>query len=123
MQGVFFGLDDKFFGNFHPYAFPHLLPYLETLEYRGTLYVGAIDFLVPLILRSRMREYEPGNEMDQIISQDITILRNIRIQSDRTLGKPFKISEYPDPHYVWEIFMLVEVGVLTLLDEDDTRWD
>ncbi|PPQ67776.1 hypothetical protein CVT25_009081 [Psilocybe cyanescens] len=122
VQGACSGLDHTFFENFHPYLFPHFLPHLETLEYRGILSAYAIDFLEPFILRSRMRDSEPGCMMDDIAAQGTAILRKVRIQADKALGKSFSIAEYPDPQYVWEVISMIEVGVLTLLDADGALW-
>lgn len=122
VQGAFSGLDDAFFVNFHPYIFPRFLSHLEVLEYRGMLSVEDIDFLEPFMLRSRMRDLETENVMDDI-AQDTAILRRVRLQADKASGKSFSIAEYPDPQYVWEVIRMVEVGVLTLLDSDGTVWE
>jgi len=51
-----FGLSRTFIDVLHPDEVFAYLPSLEVLSYEGNLVVQAIDFLEPLLIRSRMRE-------------------------------------------------------------------
>lgn len=111
-----FGLSRTFFDVFHPDEDSPHLPSLEVLSYEGNLVVQAIDFLEPLIIRSRVRD---GNEnLDRL-----AVLRKVRIQADQVSDSAeFSIAEYPDTQYVWEVMMMMERGILELLTMDGEPW-
>ncbi|PPR00225.1 hypothetical protein CVT24_004964 [Panaeolus cyanescens] len=111
-------LSQIFFEQLNPDQSGSYLPRLEEFEYEGYLSVSAIDFLEPLILRSRIRSTN---------SEDVNataVLRRVRIKAHQICDTcEVIISEYSDPQYIWEIMMMMDMNVLTLLDEDGNRWE
>ncbi|KIM44090.1 hypothetical protein M413DRAFT_25570 [Hebeloma cylindrosporum] len=111
-----FGVSSTFFDVLHPDEDSPHLPSLEVLSYEGNLVVQAIDFLEPLIIRSRVRD---GNENPDRLA----VLRKVRIQADQVSDSAeFSIAEYPDTQYVWEVMMMMERGILELLTMGGGRW-
>ncbi|KAF9039098.1 hypothetical protein BJ165DRAFT_1496126 [Panaeolus papilionaceus] len=111
-------LSQTFFEQLNPDHTGSYLPRLEDFEYEGYLAVTAIDFLEPLILRSRVRSTN---------SEDVNataVLRRVRIKAHQISDTcEVYISEYSDPEYIWEIMMMMDMRVLTLIDEDGSRWE
>jgi len=77
-----------FFDVLHPDEVFAYLPSLEVLSYEGNLVVQAIDFLEPLLLRSRMRE---GNSRADGNLERIAVLRKVKIQVSNSAE--FSIAE------------------------------
>ena len=116
-----FGLSRTFFDVLHPDEVFSYLPFLEVFSYEGNLVVQAIDFLEPLLLRSRMRE---GNSRADGNLQRIAVLRKVKIQADQVSNSAeFSIAEYPDSQYVWEVMMMIEQGILELITMDGELWE
>ncbi|EDR07252.1 uncharacterized protein LACBIDRAFT_328087 [Laccaria bicolor S238N-H82] len=123
------GLGRTFFDVLHPDEDPNYLPHLEIIEYEGLLAVHAIDFIEPLIVRSRIRtrsddppSYEDSKNLG--ISEGVATLRKATIKADQySEVASFSIAEYTDPHYVWEIIQLMEEGALRLLNMDGSLWE
>jgi hypothetical protein len=115
------GLSSIFFEMFHPDEDPSYLPRLEILSYEGQLAVQAIDFLEPLIIRSRMRGGYLGMYTQNL--EQMAVLRKVKIQADQVSETAeFSIAEYPDPQYVWEIMRMMEEGILELITMDGEFW-
>jgi hypothetical protein len=122
------GLGRTFFDVLHPDEDPNYLPHLEILEYEGLLAVHAIDFIEPLIVRSRIRARsdDPPNYEDNknLGISGVATLRKARIKADQhSEVASFSIAEYTDPQYVWEIIQLMEEGALRLLNMDGSLWE
>ena len=123
------GLGRTFFDVLHPDEDPNYLPHLEIFEYEGLLAVHAIDFIEPLIVRSRIRarsddppSYEDSKNLG--ISEGVATLRKATIKADQhSEVASFSIAEYTDPHFVWEIIQMMEEGALRLLKMDGSLWE
>ena len=116
-----FGLSRTFFDVLHPDEDAPYLPSLEVFSYEGNLVVQAIDFLEPLLIRSRMRE---GCSRTDGNLERIAVLRRVKIQADQLSDSAeFSIAEYPDTEYVWEVMMMIEQGVLELITMDGELWE
>ena len=116
-----FGLSRTFFDVLHPDEDAPYLPSLEVFSYEGNLVVQAIDFLEPLLIRSRMRE---GCSRTDGNLERIAVLRRVKIQADQLSDSAeFSIAEYPDTQYVWEVMMMIEQGVLELITMDGELWE
>jgi len=115
------GLSHTFFDALHPEAdFPYL-PSLEVFSYQGNLVVQAIDFLEPLLIRSRIREGSSGTDGNL---EGMAIMRKIKIQADQVSNSAvFSIVAYPDTQYVWEVMMMMEQGILELITLDGELWE
>ncbi|KAJ3517030.1 hypothetical protein NLJ89_g745 [Agrocybe chaxingu] len=98
-----------------------LLPRLEVFSYHGRLGVSAIDFLDPLIIRSRIRCFNENTITHSMVDLDdsIAVLRKIEIKADQDA---FTIAEYTDALYVWELIRLMELRILSLANEDGSAW-
>ncbi|CAA7266449.1 unnamed protein product [Cyclocybe aegerita] len=98
-----------------------LLPRLEVFNYHGRLGVFAIDFLDPLIIRSRIRCFNENTITHSTVDLDdsIAVLRKIEIKADQD---EFTIAEYTDALYVWELIRLMELRILSLANEDGSAW-
>ena len=117
----YFGLSRTFFDVLHPDEVFSYLPSLEVLSYKGNFVDQAIDFLEPLLIRSRMREGSSGTDGNW---ERIAVLRKVKIQADQVLNSAeFSIAEYPDKEYVWEVMMMIERGVLELITMDGGLWE
>jgi hypothetical protein len=92
-----FGLSRTFFDVLHPDEDSPYLPSLEVFSYEGNLVVQAIDFLEPLLIRSRIREGSSGTDGNL---ERIAVLRRVKIQADQSNSAEFSIAEYPDTQYV-----------------------
>ncbi|CAA7269670.1 unnamed protein product [Cyclocybe aegerita] len=98
-----------------------LLPRLEVFSYHGRLGLYAIDFLDPLIIRSRIRYFNENTLTHSTTDLDdsIAVLKKIEIRADQN---EFTIAEYTDPLYIWELIRLMELRILTLENEDGSAW-
>jgi len=115
------GLSCIFFDVLHPDEGSPYLPSLEVFSYEGNLVVQAIDFLEPLLIRSRMRE---GSSRTDGNLERIAVLRKVKIQADQVSNSAeFSIAEYPDIQYVWEVMMMIEQGILELITMDGEHWE
>jgi hypothetical protein len=114
-------LSRTFFNALHPDEDPSYLPCLEVLSYEGQLTVQAIDFIEPLIIRSRMRIESSGTYMPNL--EKMVVLRKVKIRADQVSEtSEFSIAEYPDSQYVWEIMRMIKEGVLELITMDGELW-
>jgi hypothetical protein len=110
------GLSCIFFDVFHPEEEPPQLPSLEIFSYKGNLAVQAIDFLGPLIIRSRTRGGSSGRDGNLA---KFAVLRKVKIQADQVSNSAeFSIAEYPDSQFIWEVMMMMERGSLELITMD-----
>ena len=122
------GLGRTFFDVLHPEEDPNYLPHLEIFEYEGLLAVHAIDFIEPLIVRSRIRarsDDPPSYEVSKNLGvSGVTTLRKATIKADQhsEVGS-LSIAEYTDPQYVWEIIQMMEAGALRLLNMNGSVWE
>ena len=116
-----FGLSRTFFDVLHPEDdFPYL-PSLEVFSYEGNLVVQAIDFLEPLLIRSRVREGSSGTDLKL---EKVAVVRKVKIRADQVSDSAeFSIAEYPDPQYVWEVMIMMEQGTLELITMDGELWE
>ncbi|KAF8966090.1 hypothetical protein BDZ97DRAFT_1917787 [Flammula alnicola] len=90
--------------NLHPDEGPSYLPNLEILSYKGILAVQAIDFIEPLIIRSRIRVPIPTHHLN-----NMAVLKQAKIKVDQdSYVEKLSIAEYTDSHYAWEIFRMVK---------------
>jgi len=116
-----FGLGCTFFDVFHSEEESPYLPSLEVFSYKGNLIVQAIDFLEPLVVRSRMRSGSSGTD-GQL--EKFAILKKVKIQADQVSNSAeFSIAEYPDSQFVWEVMMMMERGILELITMDGKCWE
>ena len=116
-----FGLSRTFFDVLHPEEDSPYLPSLEVFTYEGNLVVQAIDFLEPLLIRSRMRDGSSGTYENL---EKMAIMRKVKIQADQVSNSAeFSIAEYPDTQYVWEVMMMMEQGILELITLDGGLWE
>ena len=115
------GLSCIFFDVLRPDEESLQLPSLEIFSYEGNLIVQAIDFLDPLIIRSRTRGGSSG--ADGNLSK-FAVLRKVKIQADQvSKSAEFSIAEYPDSQFVWEVMTMMERGSLELITMDGKCWD
>jgi len=115
------GLSSIFFAMLDPTADPPYLPCLEVLSYEGQLAIQAIDFIEPLIIRSRIRGESSGTYLPDL--ERIAVLRKVKIRADQVSEvAEFSIAEYPDSQYIWEIMRMMEEGVLELITMDGEFW-
>jgi hypothetical protein len=116
-----FGLSRTFFDVFHPEEEPPQLPSLELFSYKGNLVVQAIDFLDPLVIRSRTRGGREGRDGNLA---KFAVLRKVRIQADQVSNSAdFSIAEYPDSQFIWEVMMMMERGSLELITMEGKCWE
>jgi len=116
-----FGLSRTFFDVLHPEEDSPYLPSLEVFTYEGNLVVQTIDFLEPLLIRSRMRDGSSGTYENL---EKMAIMRKVKIQADQVSNSAeFSIAEYPDTQYVWEVMMMMEQGILELITLDGGLWE
>jgi len=121
------GLGRTFFENLHPDLNPSYLPQLEIIKYNGPLAVSDIDFLEPLVIRSKIRD-RLGSSGEFLATRSnfdaqMATLRRVVIKGDQYAETTqFMISEYSDPHYIWEIINLMDANVFSLRNTDGTAW-
>ncbi|PPQ75949.1 hypothetical protein CVT26_005852 [Gymnopilus dilepis] len=115
-----YGLTRTFFELLHPDMDPNYLTCLRVLEYEGPLAVQAIDFIEPLLIRSRIRVVDIPRSM----TDGMAVLRRAKIKADQySAVSEFSIAEYTDAQYVWEVMRALEEGVLALSNMDGTMWE
>ena len=115
----YFGLSCRSFDVFHSKKSPYL-PSLEVFSYKGNLIVQAIDFLQPLVIRSRMRGGSSGTDGNLA---KFGVLRKVKIQADQVSNsEEFSIAECPDPQFVSEVTVMMERGNLELITMDGKCW-
>ncbi|KAF9554907.1 hypothetical protein CPC08DRAFT_712483, partial [Agrocybe pediades] len=115
------GLGSTFFEVLHPDSDPDYLPKLELFAYAGPLAVASIEFLEPFILRCQIRDklQSTGDFQKSTSSTEnqTSILRKVDIRAEQYISD-CTISEYPDPQYIWEVFNMIDQGILSLKNND-----
>jgi len=121
------GLGPTFFENLHPDRDPSYLPQLEHIEHNGPLAVLDIDFLEPLVIRSKIRDRLASSgeflaTRSDFDSQMATLRRVVIKGNQYSEETQFTVSEYSDPHFVWEIISLMDEDVFSLRNQDGSIW-